>query len=226
MEDILKQHKQAWDLRYKLEAPFLAGQPISYVIDFYHAYREEFWNKPILDIGCGNGRHLGFLLDRHHIVYGIDLSREAISQLRSRVDNPLVKNRFLCADSTRLPFPNQQFYCVLSVKVFHHGNYNYAKKSFQEASRCLAHNGLFFLMVRSCTLAELRPTVRLRDRGLTFIRLNSVKREVVKHQFTRQEIYDLAKQAGFKVLHIHDFIHITFEGKKRSHWVAVMRKVN
>lgn len=225
MKEIILKNKHAWDLRYKLEPPYLKEQPLSHVIDFYHAFREELWNKAILDLGCGNGRHLGFLLDRHHLVYGVDISKTAIKQIKNKITNPIIKKRIFPACATKLPFNNEHFFSILSVNVFHHGNFQTAQESFCEASRCLEHQGLLFLMTRSDTVRRKNVGQRISDRGLTYLRINAVKKPSVRHYFSYSEILELIQESGFKTLCLQDIVQ-SQSGHQRSFWVGVFRKAN
>jgi SAM-dependent methyltransferase len=67
---------------------------------------------PILDLGCGDGRHLEYLQAAGHATVGVDLSPHllAVAQRRRPGSGPLVRG-----DMRRLPFADGAFAAVLSL---------------------------------------------------------------------------------------------------------------
>ena len=65
----------------------------------------------MLDLGCGDGRHLPWLRERDLTVIGVDLSRPLLAAAAPRA--PEVT--FVCADMRRLPFRDGAFGAVLSL---------------------------------------------------------------------------------------------------------------
>jgi ubiquinone/menaquinone biosynthesis C-methylase UbiE len=71
----------------------------------------------ILDIGCGNGLHLGELARREHrgAVYGMDLSLGMLTAARSHSPTSL-----FVGDAQRLPFRDGSFDCLLAMHMLYH----------------------------------------------------------------------------------------------------------
>jgi SAM-dependent methyltransferase len=68
----------------------------------------ETFDGPVLDAGCGNGRHLAAMLARHPQAIGADLSAHLLSRAR------LLTDRVLRCDLRRCPFPDGAFSLVVS----------------------------------------------------------------------------------------------------------------
>ena len=81
--------------------------------------------KNMVDIGCGNGRHLkslGFKLKEAKII-GIDQSFDEISSLQREFDNHICKNQnnyiFLNEDVRHIALPNNSQDLVICLSLIH-----------------------------------------------------------------------------------------------------------
>jgi SAM-dependent methyltransferase len=66
---------------------------------------------PVLDLGCGDGRHLPWLRNQGLTVVGLDLSRPLLAAAAARVPGTALA----CADMRRLPCRDGAFGAVLSL---------------------------------------------------------------------------------------------------------------
>lgn len=66
---------------------------------------------PVLDLGCGDGRHLPWLRAQGLTVIGLDLSRSLLAAAAERVP----KQAFCCGDMLRLPCRDRAFGAVVSL---------------------------------------------------------------------------------------------------------------
>jgi ubiquinone/menaquinone biosynthesis C-methylase UbiE len=75
-------------------------------------------DERVLDVGCGNGLHLGELARRAHRgeVYGMDLSPGMLQAARSRDPSASL----LVGDAQRLPFVDGSFDRVLAMHMLYH----------------------------------------------------------------------------------------------------------
>lgn len=95
----------------------------------------------VLEIGCGVGIVSAHLTNRYNMnVIGIDLDSEQIA-IAKMYNNENEHLKFIEADSTKLPFGDQEFDMVLSLYVLHHiGNW---EKTLEEINRVLKQRGYF-----------------------------------------------------------------------------------
>jgi SAM-dependent methyltransferase len=94
----------------------------------------------ILDVGCGPGRVLGFLVKRGLRCIGIDRSRVSVSLAASRCGSPAI-----VADNLCLPVGDAIADVVISDGVIHHTEDPY--RAFAENLRILKRGGRMYLSV-------------------------------------------------------------------------------
>jgi len=78
---------------------------------------ESLLNKDqrILDVGCGYGRTALPLLKKGYDIYGIDLSKKYITELKRGLSSASLKSKFKVADMCDLPFGDAAFDVVLCL---------------------------------------------------------------------------------------------------------------
>jgi SAM-dependent methyltransferase len=91
--------------------------------------------KPILDIGCGDGRIDKHLFKGYSIDYGLDPNKNEILRAKS---SGLYKH-LLIAGAEKIPLENQHFNTVICNSTFEHIKFD--KKALSEISRILKPKG-------------------------------------------------------------------------------------
>jgi len=118
-------NKLAWNIQacLKYEKP-LVGEAIT-IPSYRRAYLTilSFLETPkelsALDVGCGTGIYLEWLLEDFNYTVGIDISPNMIKSCKERIGkNPL--NEFLVADAQHLPFRKDVFDIATVVETLHH----------------------------------------------------------------------------------------------------------
>ncbi len=101
---------------------FLSGDPIGLEADGDPDGDRHPGDGLGLDLGCGNGRHLGPLLERVDHAVGVDLSRGLLDAASERVDAEGVADRTTLtrATATRLPLRENSVDRALYVAALHH----------------------------------------------------------------------------------------------------------
>lgn len=120
----------------------------------------------ILDIGCGTGYFMHYLSKKGFRVYGVDLSREMIQNLRTIYSDLHVQP----ADARQLPFEDETFDAVISIETLRY--FEDRLSPLQEAHRVLKKEGVGFFTVapfyslnfygfynRLCHLLKLKKSV-------------------------------------------------------------------
>lgn len=130
----------------------------------------------VLDLGCGDGRHLQLLERLGYSSIGLDLSADLLHGAQTRSgDGPFL--RLVRGDMRRLPFPEDSFCSVLSLFTAfgYFGPPTANQEPVREVGRVLMPGGHWFLDYFDCdeVRAELgggEPRVRERELGPLTVR--------------------------------------------------------
>lgn len=187
----------------------------------------------ILDLGCGNGRLLELFKDKNIEYVGVDNSERLIEMAKEKLKtlprtapptvglvrgkNYKLKTNFLVADALNLPFPENYFDKIFSIAVLHHiPSKEYRLQLLKEAERVLKNNGILILTVwdlwrRLKTLKLLLKFSLLKIIGKSKLDFKDIfvpwQNKILRyiHCFTKKELENLAKRAGFKIERIGIF---------------------
>jgi len=113
-ETLAKSHRQIWENTHRHVAS-IAGvdsQTVSF-LDFVCGNLAP--DLPILDAGCGKGRHFSLLHELDSRAWGCDLSEEAIRLAKLKVDSADFRSRFQVAELQALPYPANAFAAAICV---------------------------------------------------------------------------------------------------------------
>ena len=120
--------------------------------------------KKVLDLGCGSGRHLVYLLKRGFDVYGIDNAPEGIKIAREWLRKEKLKSNFKIRDIyQKLPYRNKFFDAIISIQVLHHNKIAKIRKLIKEIERILKPGGLIFVTVRRKKIKKLWPRSKITE---------------------------------------------------------------
>ena len=124
------------------------GNTDIYLLDQIMKQRYSETDK-VLDAGCGKGRNLHWFLMNEIAVYGLDMEREAIEQLRLQYPS-LPAERFTTGNIQMLPYQDDFFDHVISSAVLHFAN---SQQQFNamlaEMVRVLKPGGTMFIRMTS-----------------------------------------------------------------------------
>jgi len=102
--------------------------------------------KNILDLGCGVGRNLVYLSKKGFEMFGLDLSKEGINQLKKILNKEKLKADLITADVyQKLPYKDNYFDSIISVQVLQHSNEKNIIKAIKEIERVLKPGGIIFI---------------------------------------------------------------------------------
>ena len=208
------------------------------IADEFSATRTDLWPEMerfqafvksgdrVLDIGCGNGRAYQLFAGQAIAYEGVDVSERLVALARERVRDVLAG--FRVGSMLALPFEDQEFDVAVCVAVLHHiPSAEYRLKALQEAYRVLNQGGRLlmtnwdrwkprFWKEHLSALAAKWFRGAPYDHKDIFIRWNRGPTKVDRyyHAFTRRELADLCRKAGFIV----EENYYTAKGKKVPWW--------
>jgi len=168
--------------------------------------------EKILDLGCGSGRLLEILKDRNISYFGIDGSENLIEIAKRNYPD----FKFQVTDVLSLPFPNNFFDKIFSIRVLMHvPSKEFQLQFLKEAKRVLKPGGLliltawylwklrskinFLLMVKNAFLKIIGKSKL--DFGDALIPWDK-KAMRYYHYFTKRELKKLVEESDFEVKEI------------------------
>ncbi len=101
----------------------------------------------VLDVGCGGGRHVVYLLRLGLSVTGGDRCPLALAETRRWLSREQLQATLVQLEMTTLPFDSGSFDAVLSVNVLHHAQPHLARAAVREVWRVLRPGGLFLAVL-------------------------------------------------------------------------------
>lgn len=201
--------------------------------------------EKVLDLCCGNGRHLEPILERGFSGYGIDLSSSLLEIAKSRNG---INKKLVRADMRTIPCKSGSFDIVLnlfsSFGYFLDDNDN--NMSLKEMARILSHRGhlVLDLINRSSLEDNLVHTSKDTYKNLTIICHRSIQNnrvikeiEVITSQgkkaclkefvrlYTPEEIRDMMKDCEINITKILGDYHSTEFNKKSPRMIVIGRKL-
>ncbi len=143
--------------------------------------------RNILDLGCGNGRHVVALMNLNFSTVGLDISPTGLSLTREWLEDEELPANLVCGDIRHsLPFRENCFDGLISTQVIHHSLLAEIRLTISEIWRVMTDGGIAFVTVAGkkhddTPYDEIEPG--------TFVPLEGSEKGLPHHIFTEEEIY-------------------------------------
>ncbi len=197
---LAKPHVYAWEKEYRTGRGRWRGTT-NFQLDLPEASR-------VLEVGCGNGKHLSALLNKGFEVHAIDVSPSAVKLAKERAEEFNASAHISVGDACKLDFDDSFFDVVFVFHVMGHLSEDERRKAAREAFRVLKKGGTCFF--RGFELADFRFAKGIEVEKNTFRRGTNVW----VHYFSAEEAKKLFEGAGFKAKSLKvDKWHVGFRGK-------------
>ncbi|MEW6718671.1 MAG: class I SAM-dependent methyltransferase [Chloroflexota bacterium] len=200
-----------WDSAYQYR-PYSEKHPHPGVI-----YLDELLGhkkQHILDLGCGDGRHLVFLSRSGHNVHGIDKSLWGLRRAHEWLRRENLSATLVCAVAQNLPWSNEFFDSVVSIQVIHHNRLAEIIETVGEVRRVLSPGGYFYLTVAKYPPANWKGHQYVEVEPHTFEPLEGFERGIPHHFFTKEELQEL----------LGDFEVRKLESDSKKHYSVLAQK--
>lgn len=168
----------------------------------------------VLDLGCGNAFVMPFVLARKAKYFGIDISSELIKIAKKKFASEIKSGQaeLRVGSAIKLPYKNNYFDSAISYAVMHHVPSEKLRLKFlQELYRVLKPGGQAIVInwnvrnewadKRFKISEQLKNTAPDKDEGDVIVPWKATQGKEISryiHVFTKKEILDLARLAGFK----------------------------
>ncbi len=178
----------------------------------------------VLDLGCGDGLTLAFLVDKGFDVTGMDYSEVGIANAKKRVSK---KAKFVLGDIYQpLPFEDEEFDAIIAYQVINHNTIEEIRKLLKELHRILKPGGVFSVKVSDWTTygynyvdglcydefgSILKP---IGER--TFLPIAGWEKGVIHYDFNKEILKKEVEDAGFELLDMRNIkCHILGNFRKK-----------
>jgi hypothetical protein len=205
----------AWDAEYT-HGRYRDEPPVEFVGDILATAEGQRLRSGVY-VGCGNGRNLLPMLDAGLDLTGLDISAEAIDQLRRR--RPDRAEKLIVGDLAALP-ASARYELVIGIQVFQHGTRKQAHQHLLAAAERVAAGGLLCVRVNA-TDTDIEyghdRTEEGPDGGYTVRYRTGPKAGLDIHFFTAAELDTLVAERFTELLAPR--LHTTHRTpSSRGHW--------
>jgi len=218
----------AWDSEY-VRGRYRDEPPVEFVKDIIRVFRGCAPDlRQGLYIGCGNGRNFIPLCEAGLSLVGVDISDEAIAQLRTRL--PEAAANLHVATVEDLPV-GAAFPFVIGIQVFQHGTRKAAHKHLRAAQRRVDPGGYFCLRVNAVG-TDIWPSHDVRERfgdgSLTVRYSEGPKAGLDVHFFAEEELASLFETDFVPVVPLRGRAHSRYPTEQGAwlQWEAIWRRKN
>lgn len=214
-KDKVQKAKEDWDERHKIgwgiDESGGERKPESRVIEFFETQKGKI--ETVLDIACGNGRHVVPLAQMGFKVSGVDFSSAGLEKTKEKLETKNLSAILKEGNFHSLPFSNESFEATLSTNAINRNDWAGAKVTFKEIARVLKPDGVFYLRVRSLSKTIYKPDeevkvieepedpeFNIKNHGITFSKRKDNLEEPKMHAYSDEELVALGEYAGLEVI--------------------------
>ena len=187
--------------------------PEEIVADFASILEEKKAER-VLDVGCGAGRHVIYLVERGFEPLGIDISKTGLNLTKERLRNRELEAEIAKCGMKYLPFIDSCFDAVICVQTIYHQKLKDIEATFSEVQGVLKKHGLFLTNFHSTKSSKYGKGVEVEEN--TFMQETGVERGVIHHFVDENEINELFR----------DFRIVSLEMKERMIDTYMKSRVN
>lgn len=154
--------------------------------------------KKVLDLGCGAGGDIVYLANQGFEIYGIDISKEGIKVAKRWLkENKLRAHLKVGSIYKKLPYQDNFFDAVISIRVIHHAVIKDIRSLIREVKRILKPKALIFVTARK----KIPQRSRLKFKVIaprTYVPIEGDEKGVVHYLFNKELLVKEFKD--FKIL--------------------------
>ena len=171
--------------------------------------------RRILDLGCGTGRHLLFLLKKGFEVYGLDGSPNGLEIAKNWLTDENLSSELTCQKiEHKFPYKDSFFDAVISIQVIHHNLMKDIVFTVNEIKRVLKQEGFIFLTFPLGQGFYVKKQDMQRVEKRTYIPLAGQEKGLPHHFFTVAEVKRVFCDFNLSEIYIDETNHRAILGYK------------
>lgn len=163
-------------------------EPLPEVIHFAEWLKVMELNR-VLDLGCGSGRHMVYLLGQEFDAWGLDNAPAGLRLAQDWLNQEDYSTPLVLADVyDPLPFPDGFFDAILTTRVIHHAFRDRVLGAVSEMQRVLKKGGAVLLIVPA---TEKRTDKTELVAPQTYVPVEGREKGIPHYLFTADELRNL-----------------------------------
>ncbi|HEY40346.1 MAG TPA: class I SAM-dependent methyltransferase [Dehalococcoidia bacterium] len=191
----------SWELIYRLTSTYDRAVPHEDTEDLHRLFQENGVRR-ILDLGCGDGRHLHFFSGLGYQISGLDYAPSALYLAGEWLTGENLSAELVCADMTGIPWRDEQFDAVISCLVINHNPVERIRRTIEEIYRVLKSGGWLFVVVSTCKpIGPMRYHSGIEIEPDTIVLTEGREKGVPHHFFTTLELIEMFSRFTFIDFH-------------------------
>ena len=179
-----------WESIYRSTSTYDRGTPHEDAQNLHYLFQEHGVRR-ILDLGCGDGRHLHYYGNLGYEMFGLDYAPSALYLAGKWLASDNLSAELVCADMTAIPWTEEVFDAVISFLVINHNPIERIRQTIAEIGRVLKSGGWLFVAVSTCRpLGPMRYHSGIEIEPDTIVLMEGREKGVHHHFFTTTELLD------------------------------------
>jgi len=171
--------------------------------------------RRILDLGCGTGRHLLYLLKKGFEVYGLDGSPNGLDIAKNWLTEENLTSELTCQKiEEKFPYKDGFFDAIISIQVMHHNLMKDILFTINEIKRILKPDGFIFLTFALLQSFYVKKQNMKKVETRTYIPLTGPEKGLPHHFFTIAEIKRVFSAFDLSEIYIDRTNHRAILGQK------------
>jgi ubiquinone/menaquinone biosynthesis C-methylase UbiE len=215
--------EKEWDEFYK-DGRYIMWYPSESVIRFmsFITKDKQYSVNRILDVGCGNGRHIIYLAREGFQVYGIDISQESINIALKWAEKEKICAELRKGCATAIPYPDEYFNVIICFGVLDHLVMDDAEIAIHEMNRVLTPGGWLFLSLRSTRDTDCGRGKEIEHN--TFLLTGDVEEGLPQHFFEGEELKKLLSEFNTEYIECEERLYGDSLSYIYSRWIVAAKK--
>ncbi len=205
LDDEFHDARLAWERQY--QKGFFLDQSIHHEMPGIAKRFKTHGVLRVLDHGCGSGRHTVYLAKQGFDVFGLDIAPSGLSATIQKLAAEGLTGHTSLSDIRQLPYEDEFFDAIVSVRVIHHDRITVIRKTVEEMYRVLKPKGLAWVTVPvpeghgSKYGNEIEPD--------TWVPSSGCEKGLPHHLFTEDELEELFQHFVILQLQVFSMSHFS-----------------
>ncbi|EAJ9404882.1 class I SAM-dependent methyltransferase [Campylobacter jejuni] len=182
----------------------------------------------ILDLGCGAGRHVKFLVENGFKAFGVDYSENGIKATQELLKTYNLQADLKVSSVDDIPYEDESFDGLLCYGVLYYNSKEVIEKAAKEIYRVLKKDGVAYIVVRSIKDYRYLNNEKI-SKYEVFVNENDISKSAFKENGMKMYFFDKDEVkrvfSNFRQIEINSIkISYTDDSFADENFVVILRK--